>query len=248
FGASDTNQKPIVTMTDKGEITWKSIDTKATTGITWKTEGFTVKKYPVLSNKLAGTKEYGNPVYKKPYGKFTNKEEYAHLDKVSNGKYYYTWTIPKDVVDTQIKNAGTTAASLEKNNGYLYLNGFFRTYHNGKVASKYLYGLDGIKSAEAWRNPNDFKDRFDIPVPYKAQPVPVVIQQKEYYKGAYTTLKTSNQGKQDPYTYYIPKQSQVDLWELLPANALSKNRNGKKVWLYKVQIEDIKTGKTIAFT
>ena len=164
FGASDTNQKPKVDMTKDGTITWDTIDTKATTGITWKTEGFTVKTYPILSNKLAGTKEYGNPIYKKPYGKFTNKEEYAKLVGVEDGKYYYTWTIPKDVVDTQIKNAGTTAASLEKNEGKLYLNGFFRTYHNGKVASKYLYDLDGIKSAEAWKNPNDFKDRFDIPV------------------------------------------------------------------------------------
>ena len=247
FASSSTDRKPEVTMTPNGTITWKTVDTKATTGITWKTEGFTTKTYPVLSNKLAGTKEYGNPIYKKPYGKITNKEEYSHLDRIVDGEYHYTWTIPKDVVDTQIKNAGTTAASLEKNEGKLYLNGFFRTYHNGKVASKYLYDLDSIKSAEAWKNPNDFKDRFDIPVPYKSQPVPVVIQQKEYYKGTYTTLKTSNQGKQDPYTYYIPKQSQVDLWELLPANALSKNRNGKKVWLYKVQIEDIKTGKTIAF-
>lgn len=247
FGASDTDNKPDVTMTSDGTITWKTIDTKATTGITWKTEGFTIKKYPVLSSKLLGTKEYGNPIYKKPYGKISNKEEYSHLDKVVNGKYHYTWTIPKDVVDTQIKNAGTTAEVLEQNNGYLYLNGFFRTYHNGKVYSNYIYDLDGIKSAEAWANPNDFKDRFDIPVPYKAQPVPVVIQQKEYYNGSYTILKTDRQEEQKPYTYYIPKKTGVNLWELLPANALSKNRNGKKVWLYKVQLEDIKTGKTIAF-
>ena len=247
FGASDTDRKPKVDMTPDGKITWQSIDTKATTGITWKTEGYTVKKYPVLSSKLAGTKEYGNPIYKKPYGKFVNKAEYAHLDEVSNGKYYYTWTIPKDVVDTQIKNAGTTAESLEKNDGKLYLNGFFRTYHNGKPYSKYIYDLDTIRKAEAWANPNDFKDRFDIPVPYKSQPVPVEIQQKEYYKSSYTTLKTSKQGKKSPYTYYIPKKEGIDLWELLPANVESKNHKGKKVWLYKMQLEDIETGKPIAF-
>lgn len=150
FGASDTNQKPEVRMTSDGKITWKTIDTKATTGITWRTEGYTVKSYKVLTNKLVGTKEYGNPVYKKPYGKFYNKEEYAHLETIKNGKYYYTWTIPKTVVDTQIKNAGVSASTLKTEGGYLYLNGFFRTYHNGKAYSRYLYDLDGIKSAEAW--------------------------------------------------------------------------------------------------
>ena len=135
LGASDTDRKPKVDMTSAGTITWETIDTKATTGTTWKTEGYTVKKYPVLSSRLVGTKEYGNPTYKTPYGKIINKKEYSHLKQVVNGKYYYTWTIPKDVVDTQIKNAGTTAESLEKNNGHLYLNGFFRTYHNGQVHS-----------------------------------------------------------------------------------------------------------------
>ena len=75
FASSSTDRKPEVTMTPNGTITWKTVDTKATTGITWKTEGFTIKTYPVLSNKLAGTKEYGNPIYKKPYGKITNKVE-----------------------------------------------------------------------------------------------------------------------------------------------------------------------------
>ena len=247
LGASDTDRKPKVEMTQDGKITWETIDTKATTGITWKTEGYTVKKYLVLSSKLAGTKEYGNPIYKKPYGKFVNKKEYYELKRVIDGKYYGKWTIPKDVVDTQIKNAGTTAESLEKNNGHLYLNGFFRTYHNGQVHSNYIYDLEGIKKAESWANPNDFQDHFDIPVPYHSQPVPVEIQQKEYYNGTYTTLTTKKQGTKSPYTYYIPKKESGNLWELLPANTISQYRNGKKIWLYQMQLEDIKTGQPISF-
>lgn len=247
FGASDTNQKPEVRMTSDGKITWKTIDTKATTGITWRTEGYTVKSYKVLTNKLVGTKEYGNPVYKKPYGKFYNKEEYAHLETIKNGKYYYTWTIPKTVVDTQIKNAGVSASTLKTEGGYLYLNGFFRTYHNGKAYSRYLYDLDGIKSAEAWANPNDFKDRFDIPVKYEAQPVPVRINYQELYDGELTKVKTTNLDKQKPLTEFNLNDTGGKLWELIPLKMDSKYRSNKKVWAYKVTIQDIATGKTLSF-
>ena len=247
LAASDTDSKPEVKMTDDGKIQWKTIDTKATTGIKWKTEGFTVKAYKVLTSALSGTKEYGNPIYKKPYGKFTNKSEYYQLDRVSNGKYYGTWTIPKTVVTKQIQNAGVNATTLKKEGGYLYLNGFFRTYHNGKVYSKYIYDLDGIKKAEAWRNPNDFKDRFDIPVEYKAEKVPVRIVYEEAYDGELHKVKTRNLSKQTPLTEFYAKDSGVTLSELLPAKISSKYRKNQSVWAYKVTIQNATTGKTLSF-
>lgn len=247
FAASDTDLKPNVKMTDNGTITWKTIDTKATTGITWKTEGFTVKSYRVLTNSLLGTKEYGNPVYKKPYGKFYNKEEYYHLDSIENGKYYGTWTIPKTVVDAQIKNAGVSATTLKQQGGYLYLNAIFRTYHNGKAYSKYIYDFDGIKYAESWANPNDFRDHFDIPVEYHAEKVPVRIVYQELYDGELHKVKTTELEKQMPLSEFNAKDTGQVLWELLPAKMSSKYRSNKNVWAYKVTIQDIATGKTLSF-
>lgn len=250
LGVNDTNQKPEVKMTNDRIITWDTYDTKATSKITWKTEGYTIKTYPVLSNDLLRTKEYGNPVYKKPYGLFYMKKEYENILGVYDGVYHIRWKIPKEVVDKQIKNAGTTAQILENNNGKLYLNSFFRTYHNGKVYSPYIYDFYGIKMAESWANPNDFGDYFDIPVPYHSKPVSVEIVKKEYYDNTYQVLSKKEVGQKQPYTFFSP---QKDLGASF-VNALSriehskvKYREGKNIYLYKVEVLDKKTGKKLEF-
>ena len=135
---------------------------------------------------------------------------------------------------------------LEKNNGKLYLNGFFRTYHSGKVASSYIYDLDGIKNAEPWTNPNDFKDRFDIPVPYNSKPVPIQIKFVDSSNDD-AVLDRKHREKQKPYTYYSINKDSISepVWEFVPASFT--NANGNKVWAYKVHIEDIETGKAVKF-
>ncbi len=250
LGAVNTNQKPEVQMTDDRVITWLAYDTKATSKITWKTEGYTIKTYPVLSNDLLRTKEFGNPVYKKPYGLFYTKKEYENIIKLKDGIYHIKWAIPQDVVDKQIKNAGTTAQILEQNNGKLYMNSFFRTYHYGKVHTPYIYDFYGIRKAETWDNPNDFRDYFDIPVPYHSKPVPVEIVKKEYYDGSYQVLSKKEVGQKQPYTFFNP---QKDIGSTF-VNALSRSekskisyRQGKTIYLYKVELLDKKTGKKISF-
>lgn len=242
--AGDLDNKPKVTMIN-GDVVWTTEDKKATAPITWRTEGYTVKNYKVLTSKASSKGEYGAPRAKKPYGGFVNKQEYSHIVGEDSGIYTVRWTIPKDVVKAQCKNAGVSAKTLEEEGGYLYLNGFFRTYHYGKVFSNYIYDLNTITHAASWESPDDFKDHFDIPVKFDSEPQPVKITFRELSDYKMYDLKTRDCNDKKALSYFVPKDSTISLATLFPENQTSKINVGKKLWAYRVHLENIETGKTI---
>jgi len=157
---------------DNGIITYETYDTTATSGTTWKTEGFTVKN-DVCTD--------GDPT-KNPKGQFMLAPEYKK-EFVYGSTTKTVFTFPEEVVRTQFDKAKINSASLEKTGGYVYLNGIFRVYKKGKAASGYKDTLYEIMHAAPWRNPNDFKDRFNIQIKYapveEKQPVYLTIMKRK---------------------------------------------------------------------
>ncbi len=157
---------------DKGIIKYTAYDTTATSGTTWRTEGFTVK------NEICSD---GDPT-RNPKGKFM-LESGQKTSVVVGDKTITTFTFPEDVVRTQFDAAKVNSASLKKSGGYVYLNGIFRVYKKGKPASGYKDTLYEIMNAAPWRNPGDFKDRFNIAIEYEPvaekQPVYLTIMKRK---------------------------------------------------------------------
>lgn len=130
-------KRPNVTMTEGGEITWKTIDTKASSSTTWSTKGFTVRKDKCLPG--------GNPRVK-PYGEFMIKSEWKKAKPIGDGEVEVTFKIPKDVVTKQLDNAGVTAECLAKTVNEVYLNGIFQVHYESGRLSGYKKTLQSIKT------------------------------------------------------------------------------------------------------
>lgn len=153
-----------------GNIEFQTFDTKATSGIRWKTVGFTITRRKCL------TGEYANDGYplKLEHATILLKDDwkkevgYGELVKV-------TFTIPQSAVSSALIKAGFGDI---KNDDVLYLHGIFQVTHNGKNYGSKKYDLPAITNAESWANSDDFRDRFDIQVLYKAPNEPISIQYK----------------------------------------------------------------------
>lgn len=164
-----------------GAVYYQTQDTTATTSTTWRTEGFTVKR----------DKTKGDPT-KKPKGELMLKN--GEKRTVVNGAITTTtFTFPEANVRKEFDKAKINAESLEKSGGYVYLNGIFRVYFSGKPRNVYYKTLKGIMypSGVYWKNPNDFKDHFDIELEYmpSASPQPVYLTIMKYSSKGYTKVQ-----------------------------------------------------------
>lgn len=147
---------------EKGTLIFVTTDTKATSGITWKTVGFTITRQKCLSGSAKN-------------GGYPTKLKHATLWLDSNGKveelnqdgktYTVTFTVKEEVVTKALSKAGMDDI---QDNDILYLHGIFQVMHGGKNFGGKKDNLPDIKKAEMWKNPNDFKDHFDIEVKYEA--------------------------------------------------------------------------------
>ncbi len=162
---------------EKGEVIYTTIDTQATSSIRWKTEGFTVKR----------EKTNGNPT-SKPKGEFMlSSGEKKNIE--IGGKIITTFRFSEEKVRKEFDNAKVNHETLKKTGGYVYLNGIFRVYQNNVPISGYKKTLNAIKNAASWRNPDDFKDRFDIALKYEPEPQPVYLTIMKYNKKGYTLVE-----------------------------------------------------------
>lgn len=150
---------------DAGKVIYETYDTTAASGIVWRTEGFTVKSKECPD---------GNPM-NKPYGTFWLKDENKESTDLGNGKTHTVFTFSEKTVSKAFDDAGIDGDALELSGGNVYLNGIFRVYRNGSAVSGYKRTLEAIKNAAAWRNPDDFKDHFNIKLSYKGSPQPVYL-------------------------------------------------------------------------
>lgn len=152
-------------MTEDGEVVYETYDTTATGGITWRTEGFTVKAVECLD---------GDPMYK-PYGTFWLTEDNKTSTDMGNGKTHTVFRFHEDMVSSVFDDARINGDALETSGGWIYLSGIFRVYQNGKPISGYKRTLNSIMNAAAWRNPDDFRDHFNIELAYKGKREPVYL-------------------------------------------------------------------------
>ena len=174
--ASEAEQDKKARM-ENGEVVYTTIDTQATSFISWKTEGFTVKR----------EKTNGNPT-SKPKGEFMlSNGEKKNVE--IGGKIITTFRFSEEKVRKEFDNAKINHETLKKTGGYIYLNGIFRVYQNNVPISGYKKTLNEIKNAQNWRNPDDFKDRFDIALKYEPKPQPVYLTIMKYNKKGYTLVE-----------------------------------------------------------
>lgn len=165
---ASTNSKNNVEFVD-GMIKFSTIDTKAYGGIRWKTVGFTV-----TTRKCLG--ENGNGGYPTKYKhiKFSLDDANVVSSDIGNGKVRTNFTIPESKVTKSIIDAGF--ANILMDGGIVYLNGIFQVVINDKYFGDEHDNLNGIKYAQAWSTPDDFNDRFDVPVIYHAAKHKVTIK------------------------------------------------------------------------
>lgn len=149
---------------EDGKVIYVTYDTTASSGITWRTEGFTVK------NKRTN----GNPTAN-PKGEFILTEDEKESMPQGDGVTRTIFTFDEEKVRAEFDKAEIDGDSLELTGGYIFLNGIFRVYQGGSPSSGYKKTLNGIMTAAPWRNPNDFRDHFDIRIKYEAKPQPIYI-------------------------------------------------------------------------
>lgn len=168
-----------------GTITWTTVDKKAVTYPTWETVGFTLRPDKCLP--------VGNPRQDSNYATILLQDGWKTSEPIGNtGKINTTFIIPKDNVSKAVEKANVTVETLKDNSYYIYLNGIFHINFSVTRHSAKIYTLKEIMYPGSinWANPNDFRDRFDVPVPYEPEPQPVQITYMETNSNVKTTFKT----------------------------------------------------------
>ena len=208
-----------------GSIQFETTDTKATAEIRWETVGFTITRQRCLSGKYANG---GNPL-KLDHAmimlsdSWKREVDYGEIVKV-------TFNIPQSALSAALIKAGFEDI---QDKDKLYLHGIFQVTHNGKDFGSKKYDLQSITKAEAWANPDDFEDRFDILVYYNAPDEPVSIQYKTSSGDIMQTIELpENKWKKPSETVSISLEE-------------DKIYQGKPYKLYKSYIRNYMTQKTI---
>lgn len=157
------------TKSQKGMIIFTTTDTKANSGIRWKTIGFTVTRDKCLS----GTSYNGGYPTKMKHGTIWLDNKNKREIDLGNGKVEVTFIIPKETVSKALINSGMKDIG---DNEILYLHGIFQVTHNGKDFGTKKYDLPSIIGAEPWADIKDFKDHFDIKIVYAGDVEPIYIE------------------------------------------------------------------------
>lgn len=212
---------------EEGKIIFKTTDTRATTGIRWKTVGFTITRERCMS----GLKANGGDPTKLDHATINLNPVWK--EEIPDGnEVHVTFTIPKAVVSKALINAGFGAI---KNNDIIYLHGIHQVTHDGKNYGGRKYTYSSIRNAEPWANPDDFKDRFDIKVVYEGDKEPVQI---EYKTSTGEVMATLDQTPQYPGE---PLEVRLDTDRVNP-------KDGKTYYLYKSYIDYLTIDKPVPNT
>ena len=212
---------------EAGMIIFKTTDTKATTGIRWKTVGFTITREKCMS----GPKDNGGDPTALDHATINLKPEWME-EKPKGDEIEVTFTMPKAVVNKALINAGFGGI---KNGEVIYLHGIHQVTHDGKNYGGKKYTYSSIRNAEGWANKDDFKDRFDIKVVYQGDKEPVQI---EYKTSTGEIMATLDRAPQYPGT---------DLEVRLDTDRINP-KDGKLYYLYKSYIDYLTINKPIPET
>ncbi len=207
---------------DDGNIVFATTDTIATTGITWSEVGFTIRR----------DESDGSPMKDKKYAILLLKDSYRTKKDNGNGKYTVTFRIPKEDVNAAMTKAGISAIEDED---IIYLNGIFKVTRNGVADKNYYYTLNGIRGAADWRNKNDFKELFDLKMPFESTKYPVTI---EYYTSQNQLIATKSlgeykEGEKVSVTLDTSKRFDGNSYEIYRSYLVHLKNEGKKVEDYR---------------
>lgn len=172
---------------ENGKVIWTTLDKKAVSYPTWETVGFTLRPDKVLE------KHDGNPLWDNNYAKILLQDGWKKNIPIGNtGDTNTQFTIPEEYVSKAVEKANVTVDSLNTSGYYIYLNGIFHINYSATRHSAKIYTLKEIMypGTVNWANPNDFKDRFDVPVKFKPKAQPVQITYMETNSNVKTTFKT----------------------------------------------------------
>lgn len=212
---------------EAGKIIFKTTDTKASTGVRWKTVGFTITRDKCMS----GPEDNGGDPTKLDHATINLKPEWVEEDPKGD-EIDITFRIPKAIVSKALLNAGFGEI---RNNDIIYLHGIHQVTHDGKNYGGKKYTYSSICNAEEWANKDDFKDRFDIKVEYEGDKEPVQI---EYKTSTGEIMATLDRAAQYPGT---------DLNVRLDTDRINPN-DGKLYYLYKSYIDYLTIDKPIPNT
>ena len=177
-------------MLRNGNFNFTTVDTAATTNITWETIGFIVRRD--ISN--------GNPLKDKNYAKFMLKDGQKIEEDLGGGKTQVTFYLTKKQVNQALK--GTELEKI-KDNDELWINGIFKVKNGTNGAGPY-YTLNDIKNAEDWIDDTTFEQRFDVRIYYNAgeEKYPVTINYQLYQSGNYIDAGVENFGEHQNHDFF----------------------------------------------
>ena len=131
---------------EDGALTFITIDTKATSGIKWKTAGFTITDKPCLGDEGNG----GYPT-KYNHAKIMIEQEDIESVDMGDGTIRSKFYLPENEFSKILVNAGFADTITE--GGVLYLNGIFQVTKNGQNYGSLIYDLN--------KRHQNFKDQVE---------------------------------------------------------------------------------------
>ncbi|MEB3103302.1 DUF5704 domain-containing protein [Ferviditalea candida] len=155
----------------EGKIKFDVTSTAATSGIKYKTIGWTIRRDDICYNNSSGK-------HCDPTG-----EGSAPIDGLTQIDQYPDPPIPGQPLTTsfEIPEATVTQALTDngmegiKQNDQIYLYAIMIVTKNGSQIGGPYYTLDQIKRAQSWAHPDDLDDYYGIPVSYDSPDFPVDI-------------------------------------------------------------------------
>ncbi|WP_238392701.1 DUF5704 domain-containing protein [Paenibacillus antri] len=155
----------------EGKIKFDVTSTAATSGIRYKTTGWTIRRDSVCMVNSSGK-------HCDPTGSGS-----AVIEGLTQIDQYPNPPVPGEPLTTSFEVSETrvtkalTDNDLEgiQQNDQLYLYAIMIVTQNGSQIGGPYYTLDGIKKAQSWAHPDDLDDYFGIPVTYDSPDFPVDV-------------------------------------------------------------------------
>jgi hypothetical protein len=212
---------------EKGKIKFVIASTAATSGIRYKTVGWTVRREERSVCTINATGKHCDPTG--PGAAFIEGLEQVgqQPDPPIPGELLTTYfEVPEARVTKALTDNGLEGI---QQNDQLYLYAIMIVTQNGKQIGGPYYTLDAIKKAQPWAHPEDLDDYFGVPVTYDSPDFPVDIVCKTesgtviadpactFHKGDYKA------GEEIEHTFKETFESGGKSYEIVRSYIVSKN-------------------------
>ncbi len=215
-----------------GKITFNITSTAASSGIRYKTVGWTVRREDASICTYDSKGKHCDPTGPGSASIEGLEQVDQYPQNPAPGTPVTTFF---EVPETRVTKA-LTDNGLEgiKQNDQLYLYAIMIVTQNGNKIGGPYYTLDGIKKAQPWAHPDDLDDYYGVPVTYDSPDFPVDIVCKTetgavipdpactFHKGDYKA------GEEIEHTFEETFESGGKSYEIVRSYFVSKNNPGNK--------------------